>query len=205
MDEFSEFEKRTIEGLRQPMEDRVITISRAHGSVKYPADFILITTLNPCPCGFYGSPSQQCSCTMQQISRYMQKMSGPIMDRIDIWVDVPNVDHEKILTKHVATKESESDQVRKIVTNARKLQKDRLHIENISTNSEMSSKMIDNYVVINPKIKNILIEAISKMGLSVRGCHKVIKLARTIADMDTSEEIEERHILEALQYRPKIN
>jgi len=202
LDEFSEFEKRTIEGLRQPIEDRVITISRASGTVRYPADFILITTLNPCPCGFYGSSYQQCSCTMQQISRYMQKMSGPIMDRIDIWVDVPNVDHEKILTKH-SDKESESSKVRELVIKARKIQKDRLSLEKISTNSEMSSKMIDKYINIKPKIKEILITAIHKMGLSVRGCHKVLKLARTIADLDNSKEIKESYILEALQYRPK--
>lgn len=198
LDEFPEFEKRVIEGLRQPLEDGEITISRAEGSARYPANFILIATMNPCPCGFSGSGVKDCTCSPQNIERYKQKVSGPIMDRIDMWIEVGQIEHKRLLEK--SGTESESKRVCQIVQKSRDVQMARSG----KLNGELSPKEIERNINLGPKIKELLLKAAKKLNLSARSYHKIIKLSRTIADLDNSKEIEEKHLLEALQYRPKI-
>lgn len=203
LDEFPEFEKKIIEGLRQPLEDKYINISRADGTVRYPADFILIVTLNPCPCGFLNSQIKQCSCSQNQVANYQHKMSGPIVDRIDMWIDVPHIEHSKILEKR-NFKNNQSLNLLNQISKARSIQSDRYIQSAISTNGELSSKDIDKYINLTDSMKNILINSAKKFNLSIRSTHKIIKLSQTIADLDHSSEIKDCHLLEALQYRPKI-
>ncbi len=201
MDEFPEFDKKVLESLRQPLEDRVVTISRAKGSVRYPAHFILIATMNPCPCGNLGTKGKECVCSAIAIEKYKRKLSGPIMDRIDMWVEVSKVEYEKLTEgrdKHEGT-----EKIKPRVETARQIQENRFKDLKIKTNAELSSKDLVNTVKISENLKNLLNESAKKLDLSARSYHRIIKLARTIADLDESKEIEERHILEALQYRPK--
>lgn len=202
LDEFPEFEKRTIEGLRQPLEDKCINISRAEGSVKYPADFTLVATLNPCPCGYYGSSTGQCTCTMQTVQRYKDRLSGPIVDRIDIWITVPNTSHKEILSNKI-NPTNLAEKLKSEIIKARQIQNARFSKCNINTNGEMNVKNIKHFIKLSEDVERILLEASQKLNMSIRGCHKVMKVARTIADIEQSEIIEDRHILEALQYRPK--
>ncbi|MFZ2523540.1 MAG: YifB family Mg chelatase-like AAA ATPase [Minisyncoccia bacterium] len=203
LDEFPEFDKKVLESLRQPLEDREVTISRAKGSAKYPAHFILIATMNPCPCGNYGVKGKECICSPANLERYRRKLSGPIMDRIDLWVEVSKVEHEKLTDSremHTGTKN-----LKPIVEKARKTQRGRYTEAKIraKTNAELSSKDLVKLINLSSEVKNILNESAKKLDLSARSYHRIIKLARTIADMDEKAEIETNHILEALQYRPK--
>jgi len=200
LDEFPEFERRVIESLRQPLEDRVVSISRAKASATFPANFILIAAMNPCPCGNFGT-KKVCNCTPIIIDRYKKKLSGPIMDRVDLWVEVSDVEHEKLTEKGSG---KESGEVKKRVAKARNKQKKRFGNKKIKINSEMGAKEITNIIHLNDGVKNILNESAKRLDLSARSYHKMIKLARTIADLENSPEIGEEHILEALQYRPKI-
>lgn len=203
LDELPEFDTKVLETLRQPLEDRVVTISRAKGSVKYPADFILIATMNPCPCGNFGIKNKECICSALQIERYKRKLSGPIVDRIDMWVEVSLVEHEKLTDKR--EKETQSKLIKERVLKARQIQQERhkkLGIKS-KTNAELSSKDLIEYLDLSEKVKEILNESAKKLDLSARVYHRIIKIARTIADLEESEEISENHILEALQYRPK--
>ncbi len=200
LDEFPEFEKRSIEALRQPLEDGIINISRSKGTATFPADFILIATMNPCPCGNYGT-KKECICTPTQIMNYQRKLSGPIMDRIDMWVEVSNIDHSKLSTKNENLEKSEV--IKKRVSKAREIQIKRFLNTKSTINSGMSAKDIESLIVLNPETKKILISSANQLDLSARAYHKIIKLAQTIADLNQSKEILPEHILEALQYRPK--
>ncbi|MGB0925395.1 MAG: YifB family Mg chelatase-like AAA ATPase [Minisyncoccia bacterium] len=199
LDEFPEFEKKVLESLRQPLEDRIVTIARAQGTVTFPASFILIAAMNPCPCGFHGSDKKQCICGAHDIERYRKKISGPIIDRIDIWLPVEHVDYDTLSAKN--TDEKISPQIRDRVMHARSFAAER-HGKNI-LNTEMSSRDIQNEPLTD-EVKNILNKSAEKLHLSPRAYHRVIKLARTIADMESKSQVEVNHVLEALQYRPQI-
>ncbi len=203
MDEFPEFDKKVIESLRQPLEDREITVARAKGSVKYPAHFILVATMNPCPCGNYGVKGKECTCSAQNIEKYKRKLSGPIMDRIDLWVEVSKVEHDKLTDDRNLHRGT--DIMLPIVENARKIQEKRYGKLKLKTktNAELSSKDLVKHIKLTESVKALLNESAKKLDLSARSYHRIIKLARTIADMESVDEISENHILEALQYRPK--
>lgn len=201
MDEFPEFDKKVLESLRQPLEDRVVTISRAKGSARYPAHFILVATMNPCPCGNLGVKGKECVCSAIAIEKYKRKISGPIMDRIDMWVEVPKIEYEK-LTEGRELHES-TEKMKPRVEKARKIQETRYKDIKIKTNAELTSKDLVKKINLSEKVKELLNESAKKLDLSARSYHRIIKLAQTIADLDESKVIEEKHILEALQYRPK--
>lgn len=198
LDEFPEFDSRVINALRQPLEEKVVSISRARGSAMFPSDFILVVALNPCPCGYYGS--SQCSCSPSRLLKYQQKISGPIMDRIDMWIEVGAVAHSKLLEAPEA--EGESEKLRSIVANARAIQYKRFK-QHDRLNSGMSPRGLTHHATLSDACAATLNAAAAKMRLSPRAYHRCIKLARTIADIEGSSTITEVHILEALQYRPK--
>lgn len=202
LDEFPEFENKAIESLREPLEERVVSVSRARGTVKFPAHFILVAAMNPCPCGNFGIKGKPCTCAPLQIERYKRKISGPIIDRIDIWTEVSKVDHDKLTEK---AEKSESIPARERIIRARGIQGKRFRDANrkISTNSEMSARDITLILKISDEVKEILNRSAKTLDLSARSYHKIIKLARTIADLDSSPEIFPNHILEAISYRPK--
>ena len=198
LDEFLEFEKRVIESLRQPLEDRIVSISRARAAARFPAGFILVAAMNPCPCGNFGS-EKTCTCAPRELARYQQKISGPVMDRIDMWIEVPNIDYEKLSAGRKAG--SETALIRNRVEKARTKQVERF--SSVKMNSEMNVADIDTYIRLSPSLKNTLNTYAKRLELSARGYHRVIKLTRTIADLENSDDIQEPHLLEALQYRQK--
>jgi magnesium chelatase family protein len=202
LDEFPEFENKAIESLREPLEEKVVSVSRAKGTVKFPAHFILVAAMNPCPCGNFGIKGKPCTCSPLQIERYKRKISGPIIDRIDIWTEVSRVDHDKLTQK---AEKSESIPARDRIIKARSIQDKRFRDagRKISTNSEMSARDIATVLKISDEVKEILNRSAKTLDLSARSYHKIIKLARTIADLDSSLEISPSHILEAISYRPK--
>jgi magnesium chelatase family protein len=204
LDELPEFPRSVLESLRQPMEDGVVCISRAKGSVTYPAKFLLIAASNPCPCGYFGDKKRSCTCLPGAIQRYRHKISGPIMDRIDIHVDVPAVDPEKLMEQKVVYSES-SINLQGRVQKARNIQLNRFSGTKINSNSEMSSALVKKYCPLNLDCLNLMIKASLSLGLSARSYFKVIKVARTIADLAMKPDIEVSHVAEALQYRPKTN
>ena len=199
LDEMVEFPRQVVEVLRQPVEDGEIVISRAKHSVKYPAKFMLLGAMNPCPCGFLGDKEQQCTCSDFQINRYLSKLSGPLLDRIDIQVDVPRLTPTELL----ATTEIEEDSatIRKRVIAARKIQAIRYKNDNILTNSELTSELIKKYCQLDSKSQELMKIAIVKYQLSGRRYDRVLKLARTIADLANSENIQQIHLMQALQYK----
>lgn len=199
LDEMVEFPRQVLEVLRQPLEDGEIVISRAKHSVKYPAKFMLLGAMNPCPCGFLGDKEKQCTCSDFQINRYLSKLSGPLLDRIDIQVDVPRLTPTELL----ATTEIEEDSatIRKRVIAARKIQAIRYKNDNILTNSELTSELIKKYCQLDSKSQELMKIAIVKYQLSGRRYDRVLKLARTIADLANSENIQQIHIMQALQYK----
>lgn len=203
MDEFPEFEKRVVESLRQPLEDRVVTVSRARGTVVFPSDFMLIAAMNPCPCGYYGSEKRGCTCTASDMNRYQRKISGPIMDRIDMWVTVGDVDYADLSDER--EQEKQSPRIREEIERVRGIQKKRFegHPKHISTNSRMNVKDLNTHASLAEDVRELLNKSAESLMLSARAYHRVIKLARTIADLDKSEHIQIPHILEAIQYRPK--
>ena len=200
LDEFPEFERRAIEALRQPLEDGVINISRSKGSTTFPADFILIATMNPCPCGNYGTV-KECTCAPASLLRYQRKISGPIIDRIDMWVEVSNIEHQKLSRKDNSLEKTKVIQGK--VIKARKIQRKRFIKSKTDVNSNMSARDIEDIITLDKPTQDILNQSASQLGLSARAYHKIIKLARTIADLGQQEQITPEHILEALQYRPK--
>lgn len=202
LDEFPEFDNKSIESLREPLEDRVITVSRAKGSVKFPAQFMLVAAMNPCPCGNFGIKGKPCICSAVQIERYRRKVSGPIVDRIDIWTEVSKIDHERLTE---AAERSESVPARTRIDNARRKQKERFEKakRNIATNGEMSARDIATLMDLSAEVKDILNRSAKTLDLSARSYHKIIKVAQTIADLDNAPAISVNHILEAISYRPK--
>lgn len=205
LDEFPEFDKKVLESLRQPLEDREVTVSRAKGSVKYPAHFILVATMNPCPCGNYGTKGKECICSAIHIEKYKRKLSGPIVDRIDLWVEVSKVEHQKLTDSrdlHEGT-----GKMKPRVEKARKIQESRYGKAKlkIKTNAELTSKDLVKHIALSDKVKETLNNSAKQLDLSARSYHRIIKLARTIADMEGVSDISENHILEALQYRPRRN
>ncbi|KKR02238.1 MAG: Mg chelatase-like protein [Candidatus Nomurabacteria bacterium GW2011_GWF2_40_31] len=204
LDEFPEFEKRVIESLRQPLEDNIVSISRAKGSAIFPSNFILVAAMNPCPCGNAGSKKKACICKPSDLDRYKRKLSGPIIDRIDIWVSVGNVDYKKLGEEGTG---EHSEKIKARVIGARVRQKERFKKlgRDIATNSEMNVKDLSTMVKLKKEVRDLLDDSAEHLGLSARAYHRVIKIARTIADLENSPEVESNHILEAIQYRPKVN
>lgn len=198
LDELPEFNKNTLEVMRGPLEDGTITIGRVNATLTYPCNFMLVASMNPCPCGFYGSKDKECTCTPQAIQRYMGKISGPLLDRIDIQVEVAPVRYEKMQsTQKVET----SEEIKARVNKARKIQLERYKDLEIYSNSELTPKLIDRYCKLDETSKTILRKAFDTLGLSARAHGRILKVARTIADLDGKENIEVNHVSEAIQYR----
>ena len=198
LDEFPEFKRNVLEVLRQPMEDGNITISRVGSSIKFPASFMLVAAMNPCPCGYYGDPIHECTCSDTQIQRYRSKISGPLLDRIDIHIEVPAVPYRELAgTK----KQKSSSEIRSRVKAARKIQTDRFKGMKIFCNAGMESRHMKKFCCLNSHAASILEMAVDQLGLSARAYTRVIKIARTIADLEKSHEIMENHVAEAVQYR----
>ncbi|PJE58315.1 MAG: magnesium chelatase [Candidatus Portnoybacteria bacterium CG10_big_fil_rev_8_21_14_0_10_36_7] len=202
LDEMPEFSRSVLEALRQPLENGRITVSRAIGTVEYPARFILIGAMNPCPCGYLSDPVKQCACSPSQITKYSKKISGPLMDRIDIHLEVPPVKSDKFLDE---SGEPQSHIARARVINARKKQKERFSNSSIFTNAEMTNQQIKKFCSLPNETLELLKNAAKKLQLSARSFFKIIKIGQTIADLDNSKTIKPQHIAEALQYRPKEN
>ena len=201
LDEINELPVKVLEVLRQPIEDKVVTISRAKGSLTFPANFLLVGARNPCPCGYYGDPSHACNCTPNQIKRYQSRLSGPLLDRIDMHVDVPRVEFEKLLGPGAG--EPSSD-IRNRVESARQIQLERFkNLPGLFANGEMTVGEIDEFCKLTAEAKQVLTLSVRKLQLSARSYHRVLKLSRTIADLDSSTDIEVHHVAEALQYRPQ--
>ncbi len=198
LDELPEFRKNVLEVLRQPMEDGIVTISRATNSITYPASFQLIAAMNPCPCGFLGDRKQTCSCSYLQIAKYRSRISGPILDRIDLHVDVPRLEYTELSDE--GHSQSSKEILRKVMR-ARSIQQERFEGTNIYTNARMRTKELKKYCLLNDKCKEILRSAMERFNLSARAYTRIIKIGRTIADLDGSEDIQEKHLLEAIQYR----
>ena len=199
LDELVEFPRKTLEVLRQPLEDNVITISRAQTSIQYPANFILVGAMNPCPCGFLGDNKKQCTCSEYQINRYRSRLSGPLLDRIDIQIKVQRLSEDELLNNDQTAESSET--IRKRVIKARKIQQQRYKNEGILTNSELNSKLIKKYCKIDETSKQFLKNAINNFNLSARAFDRILKISRTIADLEEKESIETTHIAQALQLR----
>ncbi len=200
LDEFPEFPRTVLENLRQPLEDGVITISRAQGTLTFPARFILVASQNPCPCGFSSDPDKQCSCTAQQIIRYQKKISGPLLDRIDLHIEVPRVKFEKLSSNELG---EPSSSVRTRVEQARHIQTERFFSLPIQTNSEMGNTELRKFCQLDEPSLILLKTAVTQMHLSARAYNRILKLARTIADLTQVENIRQEHIAEALQFRAR--
>lgn len=201
LDEFPEFQRNVLESLRQPLEDGLINVSRASGTLQFPAKFILIAASNPCPCGYLTDPERNCTCTPTQIIRYKKRISGPLLDRIDLHIEVPRVKYDKLVSEKVAEC---SGSIRERVNRARQVQSQRLARYNIFTNAEMGMPLIKKFCQVDEASSELLKNAVDQMHLSARSYHRILKLARTIADLASKEKIEAPHIAEALQYRAKI-
>ena len=198
LDELPEFNRNTLEVLRGPLEDRNVTISRLYSKVIYPSNFMLIASMNPCPCGYYGSNEKECQCSKLAIEKYLNKISGPLLDRIDLHVEVKPVKYQKLNSEN---KIESSQQIKERVNKARRIQYLRYKDINIFSNSELTPKMIEKYCALNQECKQILELAFNKLGLSARAYSRILKVARTIADLDKKQNIEKQHLLEAIQYR----
>ena len=198
LDELPEFNRNTLEVLRGPLEDRNVTISRLYSKVVYPANFMLVTSMNPCPCGYYGSIEKECKCSKLVIEKYLNRISGPLLDRIDLHVEVKPVKYQKL---NSGNEVESSKQIKERVNNARRIQYLRYKDLNIFSNAELTPKMIEKYCVLNEECKKILELAFNKLGLSARAYGRILKVARTIADLDGSNNIQKQHLAEAIQYR----
>ncbi|MCQ4794926.1 ATP-binding protein [Anaerofustis stercorihominis] len=199
LDEFPEFQKKALEVLRQPLEDGIVNISRVYASLTYPADFMLLASMNPCPCGYLGDSKVECTCSDFQKEKYKNKISGPLLDRIDIQVKVPRQDYEKL---RINSKKSESSkEIRKRVNKAREIQLERYKGTKVLFNSMLTPAMIEKWCKIGEEEERLMKMAFDNLNLSARGYHRILKLARTIADLDGCENISSSHISEALQYR----
>ncbi len=203
LDELPEFGQQVLEVLRQPLEDRIVTISRAHGSVTYPANFMLIAAMNPCPCGFYGDPTRACTCSSSTVSRYQKRISGPLLDRIDIFVEVPRVEFEKLAGETLG---EPSAIVRERVEAARERQKARFAGSRLACNAEMTPVEVREQCQarLEDGAQSLLRLAMTQLQLSARAFHRILKLARTIADLAGEETIASAHLAEAIQYRQRV-
>ncbi len=201
LDELPEFGQNVLEVLRQPLEDKVVTISRAQGTITYPANFMLVASMNPCPCGYYGDPIRECTCSVTAITRYQKRISGPLLDRIDIHVEVPRVDYEKLADKR---KVEDSATVRARVQAARERQLQRFTGTKLTCNAEMGPAEVRDFCTVDPSAEKLLKAAMQQLHLSARAFHRVLKLARSIADLAESETIAANHVAEAIQYRPRM-
>jgi magnesium chelatase family protein len=198
LDEIPEFPKSVIEVLRQPMEDGNITISRASGSFTFPARFMLVAAMNPCPCGYLGDPNHECTCSQGQIDKYLGKISGPLLNRIDIQIEVLPVKYDDLKDKR---EEEPSAEIKKRIVRARNIQLKRYENMGILTNSELPAKGIGKFCRLNKESESLLKNAFEVLGLSVRAYNKILKVSRTIADLENSENIETKHLAEAIRYR----
>lgn len=201
LDELPEFGQNVLEVLRQPLEDKLVTISRAQGTITYPANFMLVASMNPCPCGYYGDPVRECSCSAMAIARYQKRISGPLLDRIDIHVEVPRVDYEKLADKR---KVEDSATVRRRVQDARERQLQRFTGTKLTCNAEMGPAEVRDFCQVDPSAEKLLKAAMQQLHLSARAFHRVLKLARSIADLAESDTIAANHVAEAIQYRPRM-
>jgi magnesium chelatase family protein len=200
LDEFPEFSHMSLESLRQPVEDKVVTISRAQGSVTFPANFMLVAAMNPCPCGYYGDPVKECKCSSSEISRYQKRISGPLLDRIDIFIEVPRVEYEKLTDDTLG---ESSERVRARVEAARQIQQRRFEGTKLMCNTEMTPIEVKEFCRVDPPAQSLLRTAMKQLHLTARAFHRVLKLARTIADLDSADIIKANHLAEALQYRQR--
>lgn len=198
LDEFPEFPRSVMESLRQPLEDSYVTISRANGKVTFPSKVMLVAAMNPCPCGFLGHPTKKCTCRPDLINRYLNKISGPLLDRIDMHIEVPPVLYDEISNK---ANEESSAQIYEKVIRVSDIMKERFKNSTTFSNSSMNRSEISKYCVMSPEAENTLKIAFDALGLSARGYDRILKVARTIADLDNSEKISEAHIAEAISYR----
>ena len=198
LDELPEFNKSTLEVLRGPLEDRKVLISRINGNYEYPSNFMLIASMNPCPCGYYGSNEKECTCSANEINRYMHKISGPLLDRIDIQVEVHTINYEKITENR---KSESSKEIQGRVKKARKIQEERYKEYKIYSNAELTPKLIEKYCKVNTESQEILGKAFKRLNLSTRAYNRILKVARTIADLKERKDIETEDIVEAIQYR----
>lgn len=201
LDEMVELGPKVLEVLRQPIEDKVVTISRAKGSLTFPANFLLIGAFNPCPCGFHGDPVKPCTCSPTMIARYQGRLSGPLLDRIDIHLDVPRVEHEKLMN---AERGESSASIRERVERARERQRLRFAGRvGLYANADMGVSDIQQFCQLTPEARQLIEVSARRLQMSARACHRVLKLSRTIADLDGRERIEVQHVAEAIQYRPQ--
>jgi magnesium chelatase family protein len=202
LDEFPEYSRISLESLRQPLEDKIVTISRAQGSVTYPANFMLVAAMNPCPCGYYGDPVKECRCSSGEITRYHKRISGPLLDRIDMFIDVPRIEFEK-LTEDTVSEDSET--VKRRIDNAITIQLNRFTNNKTFKNSDMSPVEIKEFCKVESSAKNLLKTAMKQINFTARSFHRILKLSRTIADLDCAEIISINHVAEALQYRQRTS
>jgi magnesium chelatase family protein len=210
LDELPEFGPRVLEVMRQPIEDKVVTISRAQGSLTFPANFQLVAAMNPCPCGYYGDPIKECTCSSSTVTRYQKRISGPLLDRFDIHIEVPRVEYEKLSDERLG---EPSRDIQERVEAARDIQRERFQdttsLDNpshlaITCNADMRTAEVRKYCRLDETSRSLMRTAMSQMQLSARAYHRVLKLSRTIADLAGSENITPTHLAEALQYRPKL-
>ena len=198
LDELPEFRRDVLELLREPLEDGKVTISRVASTLTYPSKMMLISSMNPCPCGYYGSEDRKCSCTQDQITKYMNRISGPLLDRIDIHIEVKSVKFDELANEEA---EESSKDIKERVNNARKTQIERYKDDGIYSNSELTPELIKKYCKLDEKGKILLKNAFESLGFSARAHDRVLKLARTIADLEGSNDIKSNHIAEAILYR----
>jgi magnesium chelatase family protein len=200
LDELPEFDRRALEVLRQPMEDKVVTISRARGAFSFPANFMLVAAMNPCPCGYFADGTRPCTCSSSTVTRYQKRISGPLLDRIDIHMEVPRVEFEKLQDSRAG---ETSESVRSRVESARHLQLGRFEGTTTHANGEMGPAEVRRHCELDEQSRGLMKQAMRQLGLSARGYHRVLKLARTIADLERSQGILPSHLAEAIQYRPR--
>jgi magnesium chelatase family protein len=200
LDELPEFGTHTLEGLRQPLEDHKVSIARAAGTLTFPSNFMLVAALNPCPCGYYGDPTHECTCSMQTISRYQKRISGPLLDRIDIHVEVPRVDYDKLTDERLG---ETSEAIRVRVERARDVQRKRFAGTPLTCNADMGPTEVREICRLDETGRGLVRAAMQQLQMSARAFHRILKLARTIADLAGSERIETPHLAEAIQYRPR--
>jgi magnesium chelatase family protein len=200
LDELPEFGMRTLEVLRQPLEDKIVTISRAQGTLTFPANFMLIAAMNPCPCGYFNDPVKECTCSLSMVSRYQKRISGPLLDRIDIHIEVPRVEYDKLTEDRLG---EESENIRARVEKARGGQRRRFEGTALRCNADMGPAEVREYCRVDEAGRSLLKAAMQQLSMSARAFHRVLKLARTIADLSDSPDIQTHHLAEAIQYRPR--